>query len=62
MRIYGLIWLVIIIGWVLNIWQVAVGLMALPLISQISGMLVLKLICVFIAPVGGVLGWVGLFL
>ena len=61
MRLYILVWLTIVIGWVLNVYQVVVGLMALPLIAQISGMLVLKIVCIFVFPVGAVLGWLGLF-
>jgi len=56
-----LVWLLFVIGWIANIVQVAVGLMALETISTMSGFMILKIISVFIAPVGAVLGWVGMF-
>ena len=50
------IWLVGVIGWVLNGVQI-VHTLDMP----ITGLFILKCIGIFVAPLGSVLGWVGLF-
>lgn len=55
------LWLAGIVGWVLNVYQVIVGFINLEVFSEISGYLVIKTVCIFLGPVGSVLGWVGLF-
>lgn len=50
-------WIVIIlgfIGWVLNIAQI-IGM------SSVSGLMIVKIIGAFLAPVGAVMGWIGAF-
>lgn len=44
--------LFLIIGWVMNIVQIF-GM------TGFSGKLLLKIACIFIAPIGGILGWIG---
>lgn len=44
------LWLLGIIGWVLNIMQIAQS-------DHITGMIVVRIIGVFMAPLGAVLGW-----
>lgn len=41
-----------IIGWVMNIVQIF-GM------TGFSGKLLLKIACIFIAPIGSILGWIG---
>lgn len=55
------LWLVGVVGAILNIYQVIVGFINLEVFAEISGYLVIKAICIFLGPVGSVLGWVGLF-
>lgn len=50
------LWLLAVIGWILNIFQV-VGLLSEP----ITTLVVCKLVGVFIAPFGAILGWIGIF-
>jgi len=40
------------IGWVMNIVQIF-GM------TGFSGKLLLKIACIFVAPIGGILGWIG---
>lgn len=58
-RAMFLIWLAFIIGWILNIVQIVHQMP--ERIGDATGMLVFKIICVFVAPVGSVLGYIGLF-
>ncbi len=54
--LYILLWVVIIagiIGWVLNIIQL-VALLSAPF----SLMIILKAVGIFVAPLGGLLGWI----
>ena len=46
------------IGWCLNIWKMATELMAMETIT-FTGMLVARIIGIFVGPLGGVLGWIG---
>lgn len=50
-------WIVVvlgIIGWILNIAQI-VGM------SSVNGLMIVKIIGAFLAPLGAVMGWVGVF-
>lgn len=51
-----LVLLVILPGWVANVVQLAGADW-----STITGLLILKAIGVFVAPLGVVLGWIGMF-
>lgn len=51
---YWIVVATLFIGWVLNIVQIAKA-------SALTGLLIVKIIGVFLAPLGGVLGLVGLF-
>ena len=50
---YLILWLVLGIGWVVNIFKLVMGVGADPLTS----MEVLRIIGIFIAPLGGIVGW-----
>jgi len=52
MLFYALIWIVLIIGWIMNIVKIVGGFDL-----ALTGMMVMRIIGVFIAPIGGVLGW-----
>lgn len=54
-----LVWLVFAAGWCLNIYQV-VKLMPATF-GEAPPYWVFKIVCIFLAPVGSVLGYVGLF-
>ena len=45
------------VGWVLNIYQ----LIKVGLSSELTVMLGLKFVGIFVAPLGSILGWYGLF-
>ncbi len=51
-----LLWVLAIIGWVANIVQV-IHLST----AAITGVFILKCIGIFVAPLGVILGWIGLF-
>lgn len=53
---YFIIWIIAIIGWVINVIQAISGVIALPHFSDISGVLILRLIGIFAAPLGSVMG------
>ena len=50
---FTLAWVVGIIGWVMNI----VELVNAPALAQWGAMEVLRVVGIFVAPLGGVLGW-----
>ena len=54
-----LFWLAAVIGWVVNLVQLAN--MLPDKFSDIATLAVLKLIGVFVAPLGAILGWLHLF-
>ena len=57
-----LIWLAFIVGWILNIVQIFKQMPAtLAGFADMAPMYFAKIICVFIAPIGSILGYVGLF-
>lgn len=51
-----------IVGAILNIYQVVTSFIALENLVDISGLLAIKTICIFIPLVGSTLGWFGLFM
>lgn len=53
------IWLLFIAGWVMNIVQVFRAMPAT--VSEATPMFIAKAVCIFAAPIGSVLGWIGLF-
>jgi hypothetical protein len=53
------IWLLFIAGWVMNIVQVFKAMPAT--MGEATPMFLAKAICIFAAPIGSVLGWIGLF-
>ena len=54
-----LFWLFWIIGWIGNIIQVG---MSLPdTIGAITPMMMFKILGIFVAPMGSILGWIGFF-
>ena len=53
--------LVIPAGWILNVWQLVTMLMTMTMTSATTTLLVIKVVGMFFAPLGVVLGWVGLF-
>jgi hypothetical protein len=57
--ILALIWLAGVIGWCLNIYQIFKLMPAT--MGEATPFWVAKCVCVFLAPVGSVLGYVGLF-
>jgi hypothetical protein len=54
-----IIWLAFIAGWILNIIQIFQMMPAK--FGDATPMFVAKCVCVFVAPIGSVLGYVGLF-
>lgn len=54
-----LVWAAFVIGWILNIYQVFKTMPAT--FADMAPFYVAKVVCIFIAPVGSVLGWIGLF-
>lgn len=58
MKSFGLfaiiLWIAFAIGWVMNIVQI-VALVNFP----ITGLLILKCVGILVAPLGGILGWIG---
>ena len=57
--VFLVIWLAFIVGWILNIVQI---FQHMPeKFGDATPIFVAKCICVFIAPVGSVLGYIGLF-
>lgn len=53
------LWGVFLLGWIFNIVQVFQQMPAV--FSDATPMWIAKIVCIFIAPVGAVLGWIGLF-
>lgn len=51
-----LIWLILIVGWILNIVQIC-KVIATP----ITGLFIVKVVGIFLAPLGVIMGYVGLF-
>lgn len=58
-HIYALciFWLAVVVGWILNICQI-VATFSMPL----TGLLLVKIVGIFLAPLGSVLGYITLFL
>lgn len=54
-----IIWILFIVGWVANIIQVISSIPAT--FGEMTPMFAIKCISIFIAPLGSVLGWVGMF-
>lgn len=52
------VWFLAAIGWILNICQVVQG--SNVAVGDMSVYLVVKIIAIFVAPVGSLLGWVDL--
>jgi hypothetical protein len=52
-------WLVAIAGWIMNIIQVGYGLPST--IGEMTPMLIFKIVGIFVAPLGSILGWIGVF-
>ncbi|AJK27191.1 hypothetical protein BRC2024_KCUCJSVR_CDS_0096 [Acinetobacter phage vB_AbaM_KissB] len=51
---YWIVVALVLIGWVLNIAQIIK-------MSAVTGLTIVKVIGVFIAPLGAILGWIGAF-
>lgn len=56
-----LLWAAALVGWILNICQVAYSVFAVTAIGDIPPYVILKIVGIFIAPLGSVLGFIGLF-
>lgn len=55
-----IIWLAFVIGWIANIWQVISALVNSSW-AEITPFVVLKIVAIFLGPVGSVLGYIGMF-
>ena len=55
-----IIWLAFVIGWIANLWQVVAALVSSSW-AEITPFLVLKIVAIFLGPVGSVLGYIGMF-
>jgi hypothetical protein len=55
------LWFFFLVGAFLNIYQVILGFLALEVVAEISGILLIKTIVIFFGPAGSIFGWVGLF-
>lgn len=54
-----IVWILFAIGWLANIFQVFSGIPAT--FGEATPMWLVKLVCIFFAPAGSVLGWIGMF-
>lgn len=54
-----IIWVAAIVGWIANIVQLATGWGAIAL-SGWTIMPILKIVGIFVAPLGSILGWIGI--
>ena len=52
---------VFVIGWIANIVQV-IQTSSSPLLMEITAFWVVKVIAIFVFPLGAVLGWIGMFI
>lgn len=55
----GTIWLAAVIGWIANIYQVFANMPAT--FGEMTPLFAIKALCIFFAPIGSVLGWIGMF-
>lgn len=53
------VWGFFLIGWIANIAQVFIHMPAT--FAAMTPMFIAKVVCIFAAPVGSILGWVGMF-
>lgn len=51
---YWIVVILVLIGWILNLAQIVK-------MSALTGLMVVKIIGVFIAPLGALMGWIGAF-
>lgn len=59
MKITTVVFLFFFVGWIMNIIQSA---MMLPdKLGDMAPMLIFKIVGIFVAPLGGILGWIGVF-
>ena len=56
---FALLWIAFGIGWIANIVQVFQQMPAA--FGDATPMWIAKIVCIFIAPVGSILGWIGMF-
>ena len=61
MKIITYFQLAFIIGWVANLIQVIMGFVSYQTVAEMTPFFIFKVVSVFIAPVGAVLGWIGFF-
>jgi hypothetical protein len=59
LNIMMLVWVVVIIGWILNIVQVVQQMPAT--LNDATPMFLIKAVCILVAPAGAVFGYIGLF-
>ncbi len=59
MKVTTIFWLTMVAGWIMNIIQVGMNLP--DTLNAISPMTMFKLVGVFVAPLGAILGWIGVF-
>lgn len=52
------LWTTLIVGWLANIWQVAVMAYAS---APVTTLFIAKIVAIFLGPVGSIFGLVGLF-
>ncbi len=53
------LWVAFLIGWIANIYQVFANIPAT--FGEMTPFYVIKAVCIFVAPIGSVLGWIGMF-
>lgn len=54
-----LVWLFFVVGWIANIVQIFMQMPAT--LGEATPFWIAKIVCIFVAPVGGILGWIGFF-
>ena len=52
------VWILGIIGYVMNAWKCVVGILDAPTIGEVSTVAWVQLLGVFTGPIGSVMGWV----
>lgn len=53
-----LIWILAIVGWVINLCKCIGGFLDAPTLGEITTVTIIQLVGVFTGPVGSVMGWV----
>lgn len=53
-----LLWILAIVGWIMNLWKCVAGFLEVPTLGEVTTTTIVQLVGVFTGPVGSVMGWV----